>query len=617
MMVKESSKRSSIVLPCLLGLTMAYQVLFHFIVWQKMPADKVESSVMCWGSKGAAGQGNEIANQCAEVEVFQEWQASPELEFERIEDWTLTEPDLLMVNLVGEAKLNSSVSGAAQSVASVGLNFQSNSVEQPDRAKEASNSTVIEKKTESKNSTADSDHWAADLLSLQARMDMEMHRLTELHKVHMEHHQRSVSKMAPHEKIEKPELLSKIEDLQREMCADPRRKSHPTCVSFLSSHPVHHGKNSSEWIASLEAAQVPVKSKYNDSRQEATKKPAKGTMKLRKVARKGRSALIMEDLKNKMHDLDVGLEKIRHKHEVWEKSMASRAMALRVQMCSESHHKHNKACDDLWHQLNADQAPDQAEKKANAISEEPEVVADPLHLLHLPTLAPPPKKGSRFMKKTSPPPHQVLKSDDLRSKHWGGKIPKVACIMAIPMSNATSEDLKRQSAVQNAIDAFRSESYEGSKQLIVVYHFQDRQAAKLAKQNADGFLIKAIRARGEVPSTMALRFGAWESDRDADIVARWDIDSFHHPERLSMQVRALGYSGRPASVNMWGAQLTPDGKRSVIGEPLGLENSMVGLRSWMERNWHPFAGDHTLDHLAKVGDLVYLDTPELTHPTHQ
>merc|ERR1719428_127782 len=128
------------------------------------------------------------------------------------------------------------------------------------------------------------------------------------------------------------------------------------------------------------------------------------------------------------------------------------------------------------------------------------------------------------------------------------------------------------------------------------------------------FFIKAVGARGEVPSTMALRFGAWESDSDADVVARWDIDSFHHPERLSMQVRALGHSGRPASLNMWGARLTPDGKRSVVGEPLGLESSMVGLRGWMEKNWHPSVDDDVPDHLTKVGDLVHLDTPELTHP---
>merc|ERR1719473_1193405 len=185
--------------------------------------------------------------------------------------------------------------------------------------------------------------------------------------------------------------------------------------------------------------------------------------------------------------------------------------------------------------------------------------------------------------------------------------------MAIPKSNATDEDLKRTSAVQNAIKAFRSENYEGPKQLIVVYQFHDRQAAKLAKQLADGFFIKAVGARGEVPSTMALRFGAWESDSDADVVARWDMDSFHHPDRLSMQVRALGHSGRPVSLNMWMANLKSDGKRLVTGEPFGLENSMVGLRSWMEKNWRPFGGDDVPDHLAKVGDLVHLDMPELTH----
>merc|ERR1719160_1462851 len=134
-----------------------------------------------------------------------------------------------------------------------------------------------------------------------------------------------------------------------------------------------------------------MRSKLRHQKNDTTKKPPKGTMKARKPKRKSKSASIMEDLKKKMHDLDEGLEKIHHRHEVWEQSMASRAMALRVQMCAESIHKHNTACEHLWHELEqpSDQKEKQAEeKRAEAIPEEaPAVAADPLHLLHLPTLA--------------------------------------------------------------------------------------------------------------------------------------------------------------------------------------------------------------------------------------
>merc|ERR1719387_972649 len=107
-----------------------------------------------------------------------------------------------------------------------------------------------------------------------------------------------------------------------------------------------------------------MQSRLRRSQDDAIKKAPKGTMKARKPKRKSKSASIMEDLKKKMHDLDEGLEKIHHKHEIWERSMASRAMAIRVQMCAESHHKHNKACEDLWHDLDAEQTPNPAGQKA-------------------------------------------------------------------------------------------------------------------------------------------------------------------------------------------------------------------------------------------------------------
>merc|ERR1719160_1156870 len=144
-----------------------------------------------------------------------------------------------------------------------------------------------------------------------------------------------------------------------------------------------------------------MRSKLRHQKNDTTKKPPKGTMKARKPKRKSKSASIMEDLKKKMHDLDEGLEKIHHKHEVWEQSMASRAMALRVQMCAESHHRHNKACENLWHEVQAEPISETNEKKVDKVPEDaPAVAADPLHLLHLPTLARPERRGSRFMKKS-------------------------------------------------------------------------------------------------------------------------------------------------------------------------------------------------------------------------
>merc|ERR1719207_522317 len=150
----------------------------------------------------------------------------------------------------------------------------------------------------------------------------------------------------------------------------------------------------------------------------------------------------------------------------------------------------------------------------------------------------------------------------------------------------------------------------------MVYHNKDKVAARIATRLADGVYVKGVAAHMPVPSTMSMRNAAWSADKDADVVARWDMNAYHHPERLSMQVRALGFSGRPVSAAMWGVTFSEDRKRSVTGEESGLENSMVGIRSWMDLHWHPrvenFSGP-----LAKLGDLVLVDMPELTQATNK
>jgi len=173
----------------------------------------VESPVTCWSSqhKEQQAQGQAIDGQCAEVEIFQKWQSSTEPEVERVEEaWFLNEPDLLTVDSFGKTERVSSYSAEGdvpRLSPSVGLKLRGKSVE-PMETLTSAVAPRTEIKSDSENTTKngsgiqeainmaskppmDSDHWASDLLSLQANMDVEMHRLAELHKAHEQHHKQT------------------------------------------------------------------------------------------------------------------------------------------------------------------------------------------------------------------------------------------------------------------------------------------------------------------------------------------------------------------------------------------------------------------------------------------
>lgn len=215
------------------------------------------------------------------------------------------------------------------------------------------------------------------------------------------------------------------------------------------------------------------------------------------------------------------------------------------------------------------------------------------------------KSGSFMMKRPDQPYHIVRKN--IHGVHWQGKIPKVTCILAVPATTRAHARLKY------VVNNFRSQHYEGPKQLIIVYHYQDHKGEERIRKLADGYLVKAIPARTmEVPSSTALRYGAWSADQDTDIVARWDVDGWHHPQRLAWQVRALAFSGRQACLlKQW--TVTPgNGSRSVVSGEFGASHSLIGERAWMDKHWQPFLpeGEQALSFLQ--GQVASLDNmPEL------
>merc|ERR1719231_885418 len=123
--------------------------------------------------------------------------------------------------------------------------------------------------------------------------------------------------------------------------------------------------------------------------------------------------------------------------------------------------------------------------------------------------------------------------------------------------------------------------------------------------------IKALPARTSVPSTTALRYGAWVARNDIDVVARWDLDTWHHPLRLAMQVRALGLTGLPVSLLRRRTLVTDDGHTPVTylkdgfqgKSPIGFgwPESLVAERSWAQKNWTPLLDGETTSLAASSG----------------
>jgi hypothetical protein len=156
------------------------------------------------------------------------------------------------------------------------------------------------------------------------------------------------------------------------------------------------------------------------------------------------------------------------------------------------------------------------------------------------------------------------------------------------------------------IDNFKLQDYAGPRQLVFVYHYKDALAAEIVREHTQDANIKGVAAHDFsqelFPSDAALRYAAWASD--AEVVAQWDFDEWHDPNRLSLQVRAMAYTAKHACVlstsSTSHSQEDEDKEISLV--------SLVGERSWMKEHWHPFSKKILeITESFKAGQLVELD----------
>jgi len=204
-------------------------------------------------------------------------------------------------------------------------------------------------------------------------------------------------------------------------------------------------------------------------------------------------------------------------------------------------------------------------------------------------------------------PQLVFQRKELLANHWEGHIPKVACITVLPQGHVTEQTMTY------FMDNYKLQHYEGARQLVIIYHSGDKEASRLAHLHADGSSVIASAAQEvkDGPSATAYRYGAWLA-KGADLVARWDFDAWHHPNRLSMQVRAIVLAGRQASVVARITTFDAEGNHSTIPGGTGPHGSMIGEASWMQKHWMPVLEDESsLLHGFQSHHLVQVDIPDL------
>jgi hypothetical protein len=174
----------------------------------------------------------------------------------------------------------------------------------------------------------------------------------------------------------------------------------------------------------------------------------------------------------------------------------------------------------------------------------------------------------------------VVNKADVRHLHWVDDLPKVAAIAWIRGGRKT------RARMTYFVDNFKLQDYEGRRQLVLVYHSDDSEAADSLRQFANSTDVKIVAAHDSqdaFPSDAALRYAAWSSD--ADVVAQWDFEEWHDPSRLSTQIRAMAYAAKRACVL---SVTSTSHKQEDEDKEISL-SSVAGTRTWMKAHWHPFS----------------------------
>mmetsp|Transcript_107826 Transcript_107826/g.311557 ORF Transcript_107826/g.311557 Transcript_107826/m.311557 type:complete len:522 (-) Transcript_107826:77-1642(-) len=402
-------------------------------------------------------------------------------------------------------------------------------------------------------------------------------------------------------------LASEAEELHRKLCEAPERRGRPECAAYLAAHPAHDAAGDlARARADLDGAMATIASAHklwegslaaeadelHRKLCEAPERRGRQECAAFLAAHSGNDAVDPEAMRLRMASLKA-------EHAVWDRDFSKEADDLHRKLC-EDPERHDRP--DCLRFLSASAAraaeapPAAPGAGAEALSPSPAAPRE----LHWSSVAHWAAARPQKLRGGSAGGLAVVEPGVLRASRWSGMIPGVSCIAAVPRHGTSATQ------VEEVVREFHAQSYEGRRQLVLVYHYEDEEAAAQVRQLADGHHIKGSAARGpaaEYPSAASLRFGAWASD--GEIVAHWDFEERYSPERLSLQVRALAYANRPAAL------LVPE---EGAGASNFTETSLLGERLWMNEHWQPLLKEqlavlkgveaHHIAHVRAGADLL-------------
>lgn len=463
--------------------------------------------------------------------------------------------------------------------------------------------------------------WSHNIEDLQHRMEA---RMATHHKTHemLEAHEKSRHHAVPEAKKENGhELLEQIAALGKAMCSDAKHLHDPHCAQFRTSVAVHSPPAATTGIL---------------DRSRSTK---------------------LSTLDEAEAQLNGDLHALAEKQHNWEKSFVSKVSNTLHDFCSDSLHRTQPTCVEFLSKEAKDHHHQTFKAKMTHVGEEfcnnpirrdyaicKKIFAEKAHAAAKsgvegmsPSTKPHSSEDDEKAHATKIPRERlelhwsaVTQRKEMTTKglrgsvdmgrvetisdvsglrryaHWSGRVPNVACITVLPQGSAA------QATMQYFIDNFRLQHYEGGHQLLLVYHQSDKHAAELVRKHADGTYIKGVVARGDdLSPASASRFGAWVA-HDSDVIARWDFGAWHHPNRLSMQVRSLAFAKRPASLLERWTEFDKSGANSTVMDGKHWDSSIIGEAAWMGANWYPYM-DEERDtfHKQWAQDLVKLDDASL------
>ena len=185
--------------------------------------------------------------------------------------------------------------------------------------------------------------------------------------------------------------------------------------------------------------------------------------------------------------------------------------------------------------------------------------------------------------------------------------------LPLPLVSCLCVTRARVRMLKRAVRCFAAQTY-GRKELIIVYHADDRETTTLVASLAHDSSIRGVEAQAAGTQTLGELRNLSVSQARGEYVAQWDDDDWYAPERLEAQMNALRQhpDAQACVLRRWLLHDHLTGTAYVSGRR-PWEGSLVARRAALPS--YPLLAraedTQVIAAIARSGHLVLLDRPEL------